>query len=263
MMKRKFLAIVLPIVGCATLVGSGFSAWYFGAQVGTATDNWKGNIHVTDPVNDNNGVISLVKAEENTLLDGDYILLDQGITEVEDPYYLERGIGFYTPDEGGAIKNAVEAVNKKYAIKANYTNDLTLKGLYDNKMQIVITIEISVNKTLDNYINLDTSKKATIESTVDTFDGLQGFESSVTDVEGFNVYTIKYVPDISTTAEKNVDWTLSLDLSTDIDKKNKLFSYENNKPKSNSELRAMKSALTSVGEDALIKIDSGIAVVNR
>ena len=29
MMKRKFLAVVLPIVGCATVVGSGFSAWYF------------------------------------------------------------------------------------------------------------------------------------------------------------------------------------------------------------------------------------------
>ena len=29
MMKRKFLAVVLPIIGCATVVGSGFSAWYF------------------------------------------------------------------------------------------------------------------------------------------------------------------------------------------------------------------------------------------
>ena len=264
-MKRKFLAIVLPIVGCATLVGSGFSAWYFGAQVGTAVDYWQGNITITDPVTNDENVISLEKATTNTLVTGDYVLLDQGTTVINDSEYLQRGIGFYTPGEDGAKKNAVEQVSKIYAIKANYKNELqTLKGLYDNQMQIVITIDISVNQTLDNYINLDTSKKATITSTVDTFnETTKGFESSVTVENGFNVYTIKYVPNISATEEKNVDWTLSLDLSTGANKENNLFFYETNKPKTKKQLDDMSDALTAIPEGAHIKIDSEIAVVNR
>ena len=29
MMKRKILAVTIPVVGCLTVVGAGFSAWYF------------------------------------------------------------------------------------------------------------------------------------------------------------------------------------------------------------------------------------------
>ena len=39
MMKRKFLAVVLPIIGCATVVGSGFGAWYFGEVTGVNDDD--------------------------------------------------------------------------------------------------------------------------------------------------------------------------------------------------------------------------------
>ena len=34
MLKRKILAAVLPVVAAGTVVGSGFSAWYFGSLTG-------------------------------------------------------------------------------------------------------------------------------------------------------------------------------------------------------------------------------------
>ena len=37
MKKRKILMLTLPLVGVATIVGSGFSAWYFdNTEIGTS-----------------------------------------------------------------------------------------------------------------------------------------------------------------------------------------------------------------------------------
>ena len=80
MMKRKFLAVILPLVGCATLVGSGFSARYFGEATGTSSVSPTINVDVTEEIDDVNHTLSL-----NTNLGTDFdkgnakkLLLDQG-----------------------------------------------------------------------------------------------------------------------------------------------------------------------------------------
>ena len=45
MMKRKLLAVVLPLIGCATVVGSGFAAWYFG-EIETTGSNTAAQVNV-------------------------------------------------------------------------------------------------------------------------------------------------------------------------------------------------------------------------
>ena len=47
MLKRKILAAVLPVVAAATVVGSGFSAWYFGTLTGSAQSG-KIGVSITD-----------------------------------------------------------------------------------------------------------------------------------------------------------------------------------------------------------------------
>ena len=75
MMKRKLLAVVLPLIGCATVVGSGFAAWYFGDSVSGGDDaNFGAKVNITAEV-----------GNENTTLTGsctstdmpDYLILDQ------------------------------------------------------------------------------------------------------------------------------------------------------------------------------------------
>ena len=46
MKKRKILMLTLPLVGVATIVGSGFSAWYFNA--GTVAKSATLGVKVTE-----------------------------------------------------------------------------------------------------------------------------------------------------------------------------------------------------------------------
>ena len=60
MMKRKFLAVILPIIGCATVVGSGFSAWYFGQDVVVDTGgNTNIGMNITEEVEATNANLSI------------------------------------------------------------------------------------------------------------------------------------------------------------------------------------------------------------
>ena len=77
MMKRKFLAVILPIIGCATVVGSGFSAWYFGNTVATGGEGSTTiNVEVTDEIRDASGTLR-VDTSDSTIKDK-VLILDQG-----------------------------------------------------------------------------------------------------------------------------------------------------------------------------------------
>ena len=76
MMKRKLLAVVLPLVGCATVVGSGFAAWYFGDTVGNgAVGKLNPNVNITAEIDSQNTTLTGSFTSEGmpTLL-----ILDQG-----------------------------------------------------------------------------------------------------------------------------------------------------------------------------------------
>ena len=78
-MKRKFLAVVLPIIGCATVVGSGFGAWYFGEVTGVKdTDGFQLGINVSEEVKDATGNLTISASNSESALDNKKVMLDQG-----------------------------------------------------------------------------------------------------------------------------------------------------------------------------------------
>ena len=278
MMKRKFLAVVLPIVGCATLVGSGFSAWYFG-ETANVPLNWQTNIDVSEEIKDDTGVLSIKKAtigdNINPLLDSDYLVLDQGTVNTLDPNYTQQGISFNAAGDPDVVANNA----KVWQFTATYSNTLQdVKDLYDNGMKIVVDLKISVNSNLDKYLHVDTSKKVEVVSDVQTDvfnEELNINAPTATGSDGFNVYTMRYEPKIQNSADDTgtVNWTFTLDMGT-TNKVNKLFTYESTtggegvnetvaKPKNTQDFAAMNDALDGKGAGALLKFDASIAIVER
>ena len=279
MMKRKFLAVVLPIVGCATLVGSGFSAWYFG-ETANEPLNWQTNIDVSEEIKDNTGVLSIKKAtvesNENALLDTDYLVLDQG-TVNQIPYnnYVQQGISFNKSGDPAIVANN----QKVWEFTATYNNtQQNVKELYDNGMKIVVDLKISVNSALDKYIHLDTTKVVKVVSDVETGvfnEYLKINAPTETGSDDFNVYTMKYEPKIQNSEGDTgtVNWTFTLDMSTS-NKINALFTYESTtggqgvnetieKPKTTEAFAKMNKALDGKSAGALLKFDASIAIVER
>ena len=271
MMKRKFLAVVLPIVGCATLVGSGFSAWYFGST-GDANFTWNGTVEVTDEIVNENGVITLKnRTEANDIIDGEHLILDQGTVDTSKENYNELGISFNSTTTTATIDNT-----KTWAMVATY-NDLnqTLEDLYNNTYTIEITLKISLHKTLEKYLVLNTNHTASVESDVknDVFKETLTFEDGTTTEGDYTVYTLVYTPSISNIKESTVNWTITMDLST-VNKKNTLLTYEKSsggsdatqtikKPTSSGELTSMTNQLKAAGASSLIKFDAEIAIVDQ
>ena len=91
MLRRKMLAILLPTVAAVTLVGSGFSAWYFNQEV---TGSVSGNVGVdiTDAVGDI-GTLAPTKGAANANAESTFnLILDQGGYENLDDF--DAGISF-------------------------------------------------------------------------------------------------------------------------------------------------------------------------
>ena len=170
MMKRKFLAVVLPIIGCATVVGSGFSAWYFGQDLAKG-DNGSTNIgiNVTEEVkastanlNINLDATTIDGVEKNDGAEEDdgtekekdgRLVLDQGGARNES---LDSGIMF------GKDTSTVTTVtgDKLWAFTVSYdgtaggTGDpLTIDELYDAGLRIRIEMKVTIGTTLYKYID--------------------------------------------------------------------------------------------------------------
>lgn len=271
MMKRKFLAVVLPIVGCATLVGSGFSAWYFGST-GQADSAWYGTVDVTDEIVNEGGVITLKnRAEENDIASSEYLILDQGSVNTASDTYSDIGISFSSTKSTATIDNT-----KTWAMVARYNDPgQTLMDLYNNTYKIEVTLKVKLHNILEKYVVLNTSHTATVKNDVgigilnDTLE----FEDGTTTEGDYTVYTMKYIPDIETVNQATVNWTITMDLSTE-QKKNALLTYEKatggtgnaqtfQKPKTPGELTAMTGALEAPGVSNLIVFDAEIAIVDR
>ena len=279
MMKRKFLAVVLPIVGCATLVGSGFSAWYFGTTANIELD-WDSIVDVTPDISQTNGAVKIAnKSEKDYLQNGEYFMLDQGTVDTSKPAdYAKVGIAFVeAPAEGSEVPTVIpDNSTTKWTIDATYKNDnQPLATLYDNKMQVVITMTISVHNILEKYIVLDTNQKFKLTSS-DTSaypeTQLSFTSTAVPSQDGkYTEYTLTYRPAIQSVQLRNVTWTLELDMSTE-NKVNKLFSYEVEsdpitskvkKPTSSAELNDMNLDLAEIGKDSGLKFNATIAVADR
>lgn len=260
MMKRKFLAVVLPIIGCATVVGSGFSAWYFGDNVGigSLSDSTPVNVDVTEELSDATGTLSVESASTIT---GKSLILDQGGLKNDS---LDSGIMF---GDASAIKTIETDGNKwdftVYYNKGDTGEGLTLGKLYDAGLRIRINLSIEIKGDLGKYITFQDS--VTTVSVAPT--GLTGTGNAVT-LKGTGAkrsadYTItdeqvngsplttaswKFVLGVDTELKENGDYSNSL-LKYLPHEHDHTDAYNGGKPNHKGEPLSMKTDLTNDGED--------------
>ncbi len=232
MMKRKILAVVLPIVGCATVVGSGFSAWYFG-EGGNAGSPISTGVLVTEEVKADSKNLSVdtsastivanVEPEEEGYFDG-RLVLDQGGANNDS---FDSGIMF--GDSTDTV--TTDTKGKKWAFKVSYIGDtdgegsnlgLTLGELYDAGLMITIDISIEIKGNLVNYVEFQSTQQ---ELSV-TSDIKQNIEpvtlKPVTLTPSITKLTGKFdvpVDDITSTVRDLVSAYWSFEIGVDTEKK--------------------------------------------
>lgn len=283
MMKRKILAVILPIIGCATVVGSGFSAWYFGENVAVGT-NGSTNIgmNITEEVQASTANLSI----------------NFDATTIDDGESAEDGKGRLVLDQGGAGNNSVdsgimfgsttstvttETTGEIWGFTISYdgTNGqtvggegvekgLSIKELYDAGLRIRVEMSVTLDATLYKYIGFQgTLPEFSVES-----DNLGTNETTATFVPndytsgGPAVITANYIVDVTKLTDKGAGTSMALTFKLDLDTKpksvegrtdysNKLFvyqpiktiddgdSYNGGKPHFSSELQTMRGQIAS------------------
>ena len=145
MMKRKILAVTIPVVGCITVVGAGFSAWYFSDDiVAGGNGSTQVNVNVTKEVEASQG--NLTVDTSKTVL-GTALILDQGGPK---NYNVDSGIMF---GDAGATETTVNE-NAEWNFTVTFTGDqnLTLDKIYDAGLRVRIVAEISLGGNLKDYV---------------------------------------------------------------------------------------------------------------
>lgn len=133
MIKRKILMVTLPLIGVATIVGSGFSAWYFNTT-GVAPITNKIGVTVTEK-HITAGVLS------SDLPSTAKLVLDQGGSKTEDATALNKLI--YVTDGSDEI-NSVKFV---FTIPTATANELKASAV-----KAVFKVETTVDSRLSKYI---------------------------------------------------------------------------------------------------------------
>lgn len=237
MMKRKFLAVVLPIIGCATVVGSGFSAWYFGAAASVG-DGEGINIgtSVTEEINSVAGTLSIDESNASTI-NGMNLILDQGGFENTN----NQGIMFYEGTPSVVMKNDLKY---SFNVKFTGTETLDLQDVYNANMELKVTVSFNLGNVLSQYIAVKSGAGMKVE------DGPAGDEGELKFTKGEgNDYTATYTLKKDSLDEivdlENAVFTFSIDLSTNDSFENSLFVYaEGRKPTDTGTLTKMKNDLT-------------------
>ncbi|MDY5984336.1 MAG: hypothetical protein SPI94_02575 [Candidatus Onthovivens sp.] len=139
MKKRKILMLTLPLVGVATIVGSGFSAWYFNET--TVSDSATLGVAVTE-LHVTAGTLTI------DLPVGAKVVLDQGgATKAAD---LKELIYVATESSGNYTK--VNSFDVTFSIPTT-----SAAGLKDSGIKATLTLTPTVNPTLLTYIDVTTS----------------------------------------------------------------------------------------------------------
>lgn len=275
MMKRKILAVTIPVVGCITVVGSGFSAWYFSTATGKATDEFGVNINVTEEVKDTSSTLKIVNSNANTDTDPDpdtdnslvntHLILDQGgVSNKED---ATKGIMFakYADDEPVVNETVDRTVSYTFDLVFTGDTDLTLNKIYDAKMEVAVSVKFDLGEKLSKYIKPVTG--AGLEVTY----SVVGEPSTATKKESFTnsgtgtVYTSEIVFEAADLAKmsnypiQNFTWNFKLDLSTE-GLANKLFQYvEGMKPQTGGEGGQLE-AMSGLINGAALKFETSASI---
>ena len=268
MMKRKFLAVVLPIIGCATVVGSGFSAWYFGEVTGVKNSSFQLGIDVSEEVDASDSLnISVSKNLANKK-----VMLDQGGQNNKD---LNSGISIVNSDVSATTFNIADHVEEisdvYYEFTVEYTGTNTsLSQIYSAGMKINVSVTIDfIGESLIKYIGLQDNLALTVmtsnpENTAESKKFTPTEESVSVDAADSFVASI----DITNPGDDIDDgqWTFRLGMSTTLTQgnyRNEFLKYQTSsgdgpnsvgKPNASGEPEFMRDKLAS--EHARIDIST-------
>ena len=259
MMKRKFLAVILPIIGCATVVGSGFSAWYFGNPVVNGEGVIQLGIDVSEEVK---GSITITDSNISAL-DNKKVMLDQGGLNNTD---VNSGISIVGESVLGTTFNIANHVDEiddvYYGFTVNYDGTNTsLSQIYDAAMKINVSVTIDfIGDNLFNYIELQDGLKLQVTANpantavAATFDEVES--PSLGAAKSF-VASIDITKPATET--ENGKWIFKLDMKTTLTEgnyKNEFLKYKDSsgdgessagKPDDTGEPEIMANKLTDAG----------------
>ncbi len=168
-MKRKLLLSLVALCGGLTIVGSGFSAWYFSVEKLSKTNSI--NHYVTD-LNDSIGTLT-----DDNKDDSLYIIMDQGsYAKKADAAYgvsINKVTGTVSDSNLGT---AVEKLGATYSITAANATKLvaagittgTLKATFtlSDKASAYLTFKTDYGDTTTNYVKDDNSSISVTSNTI-------------------------------------------------------------------------------------------------
>lgn len=263
MMKRKFLAVVLPIIGCATVVGSGFGAWYFGEVTGVnANNSFQLGIDVSEEVSDATGALS-ISSTNSTALDNKVVMLDQGGPNNDD---VDSGISIVASGVTGQgfniadHKDEISDVNYEFTVSYNGSTT-SLSKIYDAGMKVNVSVTIDfIDEDLIKFIELQKDLKLQVTEANPTGTAESKTFTPTTVSEGADNSFVASI-DITDPKGDTTDgtWKFKIGMSTTLEGKN----YKNaflkyktpgvegsssvGKPNAKGEPDAMRTALSGAG----------------
>lgn len=282
MMKRKILAVTIPVVGCITVVGAGFSAWYFGQDVAVDTNgNTSIGMNITEEVKASTANLS-INLDATTIDDGPDVkdtkgrlVLDQGGAGNDS---VDSGIMFgsttstVTTETTGEIWGftiSYDGTSGKTVGEEEKTG-LSIKELYDAGLRIRVEMSVTLDATLYKYIGFQGKlpEFSVGSDNLGTNETKATFVPNDYTIGGPAVITANYIIDVTKLADKgagnSMDLTFELNLDTEAksvegrtDYSNKLFVYQANdtknegeaynggKPHFSSELKTMRGQIAS------------------
>lgn len=266
MMKRKFLAVVLPIIGCATVVGSGFGAWYFGeVTVRNDEDGFHLGIDVSEEVKGAPGNLTISASNSETDLKNKIVMLDQG--GKKNPS-VNSGISIVSDTVPAATFNIADHVGEigdvDYVFTVQYDGTNTsLSQIYDAGMKINVSVTIDfIGASLFDFINIQDGLKLEVDAsnpanTAASKEFTKAQSPSVGAAKSF-VASIDITDPGNGTAHGQ--WTFKLGMSTTLDEegnyKNEFLKYQTSsevegspvgKPDATGEPEKMATKLTGAG----------------
>ena len=231
MKKRKILMLTLPLVGVATIVGSGFSAWYFNS---TAVTPLPGQI----------GVSITNKTTTTGTLSSDLgsatLVLDQGGSKTEDANNPAKHIWV----ERGGTK--IPAFTISFTIP-----EASATALAESRVKGQLTVAATVNPILAKYVAVDTTKWNV------TKDMMFGAGDTLTDDWA------------KTVSENNMVYTLTLSVAESTAASGSPFKYaEKNeesgifgKPTTEAAYDAMKAAIGTIPDGIGISFTTNVTFI--
>lgn len=248
-MKRKIMLSLVALCGGLTIVGSGFSAWYFSIDKLSASNSI--NHYVTD-LNDSIGTLTDLNKDEKL-----YVILDQG--GYANKTDATKGVSISKLEDGKTLSDTytgalVSTLGANYTItKANATK-LVAAGITAG----TFNAEFKLTDAASTYLTFKTSYTGgtalvtggTIAPTAQTIS--YSYTVNFSNIASGNdeSYSIDFKFDSSTTKGVNAMLSYYDQDYTDVGKKQK--------PQNKTAYDAMKTAL---GTDTLIDISYSFAAV--